>query len=142
MPPTAPPTDRIPEPITRFSEADGGSVKIDGAHVSFAAERAKRPKPPATVVPAEIKPGGGQLVVLDGGPADGREARVPRGVDSYSIPASRADVPAKDFAPERIVAGKPLVQTIVGGDYGNAVYLRTDRRDDSGLAVFEFAGVE
>ena len=149
MPPTGPPpvrNDREPEPITRFAKEDGGTVKIDGAAISFAAERARRAaeKRPPRIVTGEftpaMAPGSARVAVLSGGPADGVEARVPRGAAEHRVSTPRlegAGIVGDVTAPD----GKTR-QKIVGGDFASAVYLITGERDDEGRAVFEFAGIE
>lgn len=131
--------DREPEPA-------GASVKIDGGATSFAAERAIRAaerRPPRTVTgeftPA-MAPGSARLAVLSGGPADGIEARVPRGAGEHRVSTPRiegAGVTGEVMAP----SGKTS-QKIVGGDFASAVYLVTGERDDEGRAIFEYAGTE
>jgi hypothetical protein len=131
------PAERAPEPITRLSEADGGSIKIDGAHVVYK----RPPKPEPTIVPAEIRPMGGPIIVLEGGPADGRECRVPRGQNEHRMPAPQSDRPGPTFT-EKKVGDRVIRQTVVHGDFAAALYARTDRRDEDGRAIFEFVGVE
>lgn len=135
--------DREPQPVTRFTEAEGGSIKIDGAHI--AKEKTERARMgPARTVEAEIKPamvpGSLQMAVLWGGPADGVEARVQRSSGEYRVPVPRSDG-AGQVATAKSPSGKQD-QVIVGGDYGQAVYLRTDQRDGDGRPVFEFVGIE
>jgi hypothetical protein len=123
-------TERIAEPATRFP-------KIDGAHITPTVP----PKREIPVVPSEFTPGmagapgATQIVALEGGPFDGHEARVPRDVDSKLLPTLRPGGPRPQTDEEKAAR-------IFPGEYVNATYVRSGRRDDEGRAVFEFLGIE
>jgi hypothetical protein len=135
--------EREPQPVTTFAKEDGGSVKIDGAHVQKPSRDERGYFGPPKVVEAELKPammpGSLQMAVLWGGPADGVEARVRRTEADYRVPVPRPEGAGK-VATAKSPSGKQD-QVVVGGDYGQAVYRRTDQFDD-GKPIFEFIGVE
>jgi hypothetical protein len=132
------PVDRTPEPVTRFTgDGENRGFRIDGGNtLKEENKRARKGDPPT--VPAEIAadqaPGAALLVLLDGGPHGGLEARVPRSAVEHRVPSVRTE-PA-ERTPEMIAA------KIYPGDFQQALYLRSDRRSDDGRPVFEFAGVE
>lgn len=144
------PPDRIPEPPTRFA-GPGGNIRIEGGNVQKETPTRGRTAPIPTV-PAEIRPddapGAARSAVLEGGPADGLEVRVSRLADEHRVPTARTEgagvvgeavheIRKSDKCPDGRV-----VQKIVGGDFASALYLRSDRRDEDGRPVYEFAGVE
>lgn len=130
------PPEREPLPVSVVP-------KIDGGHLDFSHERPK--KRPPTIVQGEFtpantaRPSARQYAVLSGGPADGREVQVGPGQESYSIPVPRTGPAPEPTWTERTVAGKTLRQMVMPGDLVEAIYRRSKRRTEEGMAIYEFA---
>lgn len=125
---------RIPEPATRFP-------KIDGAGVTYAAP----PKPTPKIVQGDMTPDSVpqpralQTVLLLGGPMDMQEARVWRKAKEHRVTVPRVNyAPRPEWPPD--VPGQKPSPKIVQGDFDQALYLRTDEKDDEGRIIFEYQG--
>jgi hypothetical protein len=139
------PEERRPQPITRFVKEPGdggvGTIKIDGANHNY--DHELPPKRSQLTVQGEFtpqnlqQPSRREFAMLAGGPADGREIQVPRSEQSHTMPVLRNGAPPPPLKIKKQVGDRVIEQTVMHGDYVTAVYKRTKRRTEDGLAIFE-----